>query len=166
MIVKNKPTFPTNKPPLMVTRSKALRYNRLYSFDGRTGSSNLSWVNCGGNGLKKGIFRGNEPEFAWKESGKTYLSTPDLDSNLVLPVLSSRIDCEIDALYHAATEVLNVSDLRSNQRRSVGNCLGKPSDLFSFRKQQEGETGGGRGNVYIDRETKRISEPSVHSPPK
>nr|CAD7262832.1 unnamed protein product [Timema shepardi] len=31
------------------------------------------------------------------------------------------------------------------------------------RKQQEGETGGGRGNVYIDHETKRISEPSVHS---
>nr|CAD7199704.1 unnamed protein product [Timema douglasi] len=44
--------------------------------------------------LQIAIYRGSEPAFAWKESGKPFRknhpSSPDRDSNLDLPVLSSR----------------------------------------------------------------------------
>ncbi|CAG2056307.1 unnamed protein product [Timema podura] len=44
--------------------------------------------------------------FAWRESGKTTLSTQDRDSNLDFPVIGSLICCESSVLDHATTKVV------------------------------------------------------------
>ncbi|CAG2061853.1 unnamed protein product, partial [Timema podura] len=61
----------------------------------------------GRKGIRKVIFRGSVPAFAWREIGKkTTLSTPDQDSKLNLPVIGSLVYCESCALNHAATELI------------------------------------------------------------
>nr|CAD7439997.1 unnamed protein product [Timema bartmani] len=54
----------------------------------------LSTNYANGLGIGKVEFRGSEPAFAWRESGKPFRkhhpSSPDRDSNLDLPVLGSR----------------------------------------------------------------------------
>ncbi|CAG2058612.1 unnamed protein product [Timema podura] len=54
-------------------------------------------------------FKGNEPPFVWRESGKPFRknhapSSPDQDSNLNLPILGSPAQHETSALANYATE--------------------------------------------------------------
>nr|CAD7457450.1 unnamed protein product [Timema tahoe] len=68
-------------------------------------------------GIRNVLFRGSVPEFAWRESGKTTVNTPNRDSNLDLPVISSPVYSKSSALDHAATEVGHKLMLIKEQRR-------------------------------------------------
>nr|CAD7394474.1 unnamed protein product [Timema cristinae] len=76
--------FPAHSPPLWVVcspvRSTKDSYHNLVKTPARR-----NW---------EGLIRGSEPAFAWKESGKPFRKTnpssPNRDSNLDLPILSSR----------------------------------------------------------------------------
>ncbi|CAG2053742.1 unnamed protein product [Timema podura] len=67
--------------------------------------------------IRNVIFIGSVPEFAWRESGKTTVNTPNRDSNLYLPVISSPVYSKSSALDHAATEVGYKLMLIKEQRR-------------------------------------------------
>nr|CAD7606119.1 unnamed protein product [Timema genevievae] len=63
--------------------------------------------------LGKVEFRGSEPAFAWRESGRSFggkppPSSPDRDSNLDLPVLGGLAQHETSALANYATEAEEV----------------------------------------------------------
>nr|CAD7440620.1 unnamed protein product [Timema bartmani] len=67
-------------------------------------------------GMGKVEFRGSEPTFAWRESRKpsrkNYLSLPDRDSNLNIPILSSRAQHETSALANYVTEAVGTRNKR------------------------------------------------------
>nr|CAD7392452.1 unnamed protein product [Timema cristinae] len=66
--------------------------------------------------------RGSEPAFTWRESGKPFRNTPsspDRDSNLDLPVLSSRAQHTTSALANYATEAERVYNEKRTARRVV-----------------------------------------------
>nr|CAD7439064.1 unnamed protein product [Timema bartmani] len=76
-------------------------------------------------------FRGSEPAFAWRESGKNHLGkttpgSPDRDSNLDLPVLGSLAQHETSASTNYATELIFGTIAIRAQRRRILDFLKYP----------------------------------------
>nr|CAD7393876.1 unnamed protein product [Timema cristinae] len=79
-----------------------------------------------------------------REIGKTTLSTPDRDSNLDLPINSSRVYCETSAFDHAAIEadILYLVDVILSAIGALIWVAGLTTWIVTFQTQraQWGET--------------------------
>nr|CAD7403925.1 unnamed protein product [Timema poppensis] len=97
------------------------------------GAHDCSWAPSHRLEIGKGEYRGREPTFAWRESGnpfkKTTPSSPELYSNLNLPLFGSLSQHETSALANYATEVNIVSPLWCNRR-----CHQKLKDIHKRNK--------------------------------
>nr|CAD7454423.1 unnamed protein product [Timema tahoe] len=84
-------------------------------------------------GIVEVEFRGSEPEFAWREGGKSYrkkyISSRERDSNLDLPILVSLVQHETNVLTNNATELgivaqsLSVKAVASRRGKQGKHCL-------------------------------------------
>nr|CAD7567913.1 unnamed protein product [Timema californicum] len=78
------------------------------------------------SGIRKAEFRGSEPEFAWRESGKpfrkTHPNSPERDSNLDLPILGSPAQHEISALANYDPEIKTCQCQRHHKQKEEITC--------------------------------------------